>query len=123
MPNRILKESICYSPTIEGLSWFEEVCFYRLLVQCDDFGRCDAREPFLRAKLFPLREDISSESVGAAMVALAKAGVLEFYTVNDRTYLQVVKWRRHQRVRTKRAKYPEPPDAFYDDEYDGTQGL
>ncbi len=123
MPNRILKESICYSPSVEGLTWFEEVCFYRLLVQCDDFGRCDARPPFLRAKLFPLREDIDSDEVADAMRALSAAGMLEFYEVNDRPYLQIVHWRRHQRVRTRRAKYPEPPIAFYDEEYDGTQGL
>ena len=35
MPNRILKDSICTSETIEGLTDAEEVFFYRLLVQCD----------------------------------------------------------------------------------------
>ena len=109
MPNRILKESICYSPTAEGLSWFEEVCFYRLLVQCDDFGRCDARAPLLRAKLFPLREDVSSEAVGAAAEALAEAGLLEFYVVDDRLYLQVVNWEKHQNVKNKREKCPPMP--------------
>lgn len=109
MPNRILKESVCYSPTVEGLTWFEEVCFYRLIVQCDDFGRCDARPSLLRAKLFPLREDISSEAVGAAVEALAEAGILEFYTVDGRVYLQLVTWEKHQNVRNKREKYPAVP--------------
>ncbi len=109
MPNRILKESICYSPTVEGLTWFEEVCFYRLLVQCDDFGRCDARPTLLRAKLFPLREDISSEMVGAAVEALAEAGLVEFYTVEERVYLQLVTWEKHQNVKNKRQKCPAVP--------------
>ena len=37
MPNRILKESICRSDTIDHLTWFEEVLFYRLIVSCDDY--------------------------------------------------------------------------------------
>ena len=36
MPNRIIRESICTSDSIDKLSWFEEVLFYRLIVNCDD---------------------------------------------------------------------------------------
>ena len=37
MPNRIIRESICTSDSVDKLSWFEEVLFYRLIVNCDDF--------------------------------------------------------------------------------------
>ena len=43
MPNRIIKESVCRSDSIDSLSWFEEVLFYRLIVVCDDYGRFDGR--------------------------------------------------------------------------------
>ena len=36
MPNRIIKESIRTSDSINDLTWFEEVLFYRLMVSCDD---------------------------------------------------------------------------------------
>lgn len=39
MPNRILKESITTSETLDSLSAEEERLFYRLLVICDDYGR------------------------------------------------------------------------------------
>ena len=58
MPNRILKESICVSDDIDGLSWFEEVVFYRLLVNCDDYGRFDGRPAVLKNRLFPLKESV-----------------------------------------------------------------
>ena len=106
MPNRILKESVCTSPNIEQLSWFEEVCFYRLIVQCDDYGRLDARPVLLRAKLFPLREDVSSAEVETAVGRLEEMGLLERYTVEDREYLQLLTWAKHQKVRSPRAKYP-----------------
>ena len=44
MPNRIIKESICRSDQINGLTAFEEVLFYRLMVSVDDFGRYDGRQ-------------------------------------------------------------------------------
>ena len=47
MPNRIIKETICTSDTIERLTPFEETFFYRLIVNCDDYGRMDARPAIL----------------------------------------------------------------------------
>ena len=54
MPNRILKESICSSDSINELSWFEECLFYRLIVNCDDYGRFDGRTAIIKNRLFPL---------------------------------------------------------------------
>ena len=62
MPNRIIKESICYSEDINALSAFEETVFYRLIVNCDDYGRLDGRMAFLRSRLFPLK-DIRAEQL------------------------------------------------------------
>ena len=54
MPNRILKESVCTSDSVNKLSWFEEVLFYRLIVNCDDYGRFDGRVSIIKNRLFPL---------------------------------------------------------------------
>lgn len=55
MPNRILKESIRTSDSINELSWFEEVLFYRLIVSCDDYGRFDGRVAIIKGTCFPLK--------------------------------------------------------------------
>ena len=49
MPNRILKESVCTSDSIDSLSWFEECLFYRLIVNCDDYGRFDGRVAVIKS--------------------------------------------------------------------------
>ena len=59
MPNRILKESIKYSPEIDKLSWFEEVVFYRLIVSCDDYGNMDGRAVVLKNELFPTKDTVT----------------------------------------------------------------
>ena len=108
MGNRILKETVCTSPNIELLSWFEEVCFYRLLVQCDDFGRYDGRPVLLCARLFPLKENVDAATVEAALDTLESVGLIERYTVDGQPYVQLVSWEKHQRIRTPRAKFPPP---------------
>ena len=109
MPNRIIKESICVSEQIDELSAFEEVFFYRLLVNCDDYGCMDAREKVLSAKLFPLRA-IRANEIMKTVNRLAEIGLIALYDVDDHPYLKVLKWADHQRVRISKHKYPEPTE-------------
>src|SRR5579859_5826669 len=109
MPNRILKDSICTSETIDVLSVDGERFFYRLLVQCDDFGRFDARPSVIRSRCFPLRlERVTDKLVSKWLCELEDAGLVWTYTVDDKTYLQVTKWSLHQQMRAARSRYPEP---------------
>jgi len=112
IPNRIIKESICTSDTIDRLTWFEEVFFYRLIVNCDDFGRMDARAAVLRARLFPLKA-VTDKQVESALNTLRTAGIVEVYMYDDRPYLQLRTWDRHQQIRAKKSKYPSPSDGTY----------
>lgn len=108
MPNRIIKESICENDQIDQLSLFEETCFYRLIVNVDDYGRCDARPSFLRSRLFPLRE-IPPQQIEAALNRLQDVGLIGRYQVDGRSYLFLPGWFRNQCLRRKRIKYPPPP--------------
>lgn len=105
MPNRILKESICRSDSIDSLSWFEEVFFYRLLVVCDDFGRFDGRIAIIKGTCFPLK-DITNKDIEKALNKLSAVGLIRAYEVQGRPYLQLVTWEKHQQIRAKKSKYP-----------------
>lgn len=108
MPNRILKDSICTSPNIDALSREAEVFFYRLLVQCDDYGRMDARAAILRAKCYPLQVDaVAQDDVKRWLAELVRADLVIVYTVNGCDYLQMRTWDKHQQIRAKRSKYPD----------------
>ena len=108
MPNRILKDSICTSPNIDTLSREAEVFFYRLLVQCDDFGRMDARPAILRAKCYPLQVDaVSQDDIRQWLSELARADLIVIYQASGGDYLQMRTWERHQQIRAKRSKYPD----------------
>ena len=110
MPNRILKESICTSDSIDKLTAFQETVFYRLIVNCDDFGRFDARPKILAARLFPLR-DIKTAQIEDALRALVSADLITRYEVGGKPFLQMNSWEHHQQIRNKRSKYPSIEDA------------
>lgn len=110
MPNRIIKESICTSDNIDALSAFNETVFYRLIVNCDDFGRMDARPKILASRLFPLRE-IRVKQMEDALRALTSAELVTVYIVGGKPFLQMNTWDRHQNVRAKKSRYPGLEDA------------
>jgi len=111
MPNRILHERICVSETIAQLTSDEERFFYRLIVQCDDFGRFDGRASVIRARCFALQLDtVSDEAVAGWLDVLTSVGLVAMYEVDGRSFLQVTTWERYQQTRAKRSKYPDPMD-------------
>lgn len=108
MPNRIIKESIKRSPQVDELTWFEEVVFYRLLVSADDYGCFDGRLVLLKNELFPTKENVTKKAMEDAIEKLVSVGLLCKYTASGMPYLFFPTWEKHQRLRNKHRKYPEP---------------
>ena len=95
MPNRIIKESICTSDSLESLSWFEEVLFYRLIVSCDDYGRYDGRPAIIKNRLFPLKEDLPISDVRIGLKHLADHNLIVLYEHDGKPYLYLPTWESH----------------------------
>lgn len=110
MPDRIIKESICISDTLNQLTDFEERFWHRLTVNCDDFGRFDARPAVLKGRLFPLMDGKTQKNMTDALNKLASVGLIELYEVDGRPFLHVVTWDKYQRIRAKRSRFPSPDD-------------
>lgn len=102
---RLIKDSVCRSEEVDALSWFEEVLFYRLITNCDDYGRYDGRAKIVKGSCFPLK-DITEKDVDRALGKLAEVGLIIMYQDQDKPYLQLATWEKHQRVRNQRSKYP-----------------
>ena len=111
MPDRIIRESICTSDTLNQLTDFEERFWNRLIVNCDDYGRFDARPAILKGRLFPLMDGKTQKDMTNALSRLASVGLVELYEVDGKPFLRVVTWDKYQRIRAKRSKYPEPSGA------------
>jgi hypothetical protein len=107
MPTRLLKESICTSKDINRLTPEQEVFFYRLIVNCDDFGYLDADPSIIRARTFPRRtDDIYLDNICQWLQALVVGELAVVFEVEGSYYLRLTSWEKHQQVRAKRSKYP-----------------
>lgn len=108
MPNRIIKESICTSEDIAGLSMGAEILFYHLMVKSDDFGVYFGNEQIIKNTCFPLKSsEIKLKQVESWLNELIKAGLIFAYVAEDgKKYIQFVKWAKHQQIRAKKSKYP-----------------
>ena len=110
MPNRILKETICTSEEIEHLEPEAEVLFYRLIVNCDDYGLADARLAIIKGKCYPLKS-IDINRIQVLLAKLSNVGLIQLYEVDGKPYLHVVNWHKHQQIRAKKSKYPMPEEG------------
>lgn len=110
MPNRGIKESICSSETLSQISAEAERLFYRLIVNCDDFGRMDARPEIVRSKCFPLITDKLPIPLIESWLSELAVDLIILYTNNGKRYLQFVNWDKHNRVRASESKYPSCDD-------------
>ncbi len=109
MPTRLIKESICTSANLNDLTTEEEVFFYRLMVNCDDYGRFDARPTILRARCFPLKVDsITDGDIENWLSSLILHNLVIVYDADGHRCLAIITWENHQQVRAKRSKYPAP---------------
>ena len=111
MPNRILKESICTNEQIDKLSPFDEIVFYRLIVNADDYGIFDGRPSILRSRLFPLR-DIRNSQIEDAIHNLASVELVSTYEVDGKPFVRLLGWERNQQSRARQSKYPGPDGRY-----------
>lgn len=109
MPNRILKESICTSEKLAELSDFNFRLWAYLITSVDDYGRGDARPAIIKGRCFPLRDAITRAQIAGGMNDLAATGCIRLYEANGSQYFYFPNWERHQTIRNKKPKFPDPP--------------
>lgn len=110
MPNRIISDRICRSEDYNALTPHERDLFIRLLVCADDYGRFDGRTSVIKGIAYPLIA-ITEKQIGEGLTNLSKAGIIDLYVVEGKSYLCFTNWDRYQQVRAKKSKYPAPENV------------
>ncbi|MEE9366959.1 MAG: hypothetical protein V3W44_09755 [Dehalococcoidales bacterium] len=105
MPSRIIRESICSSPTLALLSAGAERLMYRIMVRSDDFGRFLADPAVVRGECIPLLGATDYDLV-SWLRELREVGAVDYYEIGGRVYGQFVNWKKYNKTRAKASKYP-----------------
>lgn len=114
MPNRIIKESIRTSKSINALTDFQFRLWTYLITYVDDYGRGSADPELLKGFVFPRRKGVTESNIKAGLTDLACAGLVNLYEVDGEPYLCFPTWAEHQRIQNKKSKFPEPPEIKRD---------
>lgn len=110
MPNRYIKETITTSETLAQVSAEAERLFWRLVVLADDYGRYDGRALTILGKGFTaMLATVKAKDIDRWLDELETAGLCRRYIVDNKPYLALSTWDKHQQKRAKTSKYPQPP--------------
>ena len=111
MPNRIIKDSIRTSKSVNSLTDFQFRVWLYLITYVDDYGRGSADAEILKGFVFPRRKSVTEAQIQRALDDLATIGMIHLYEVDGDSYFCFPNWDKHQRIQTKRSKYPDPCES------------
>ena len=102
MPNRIIKESIRTSKTVNAMSDFQFRLWAYLITYVDDYGRGSADPELLKGFVFPRRKGVTESTIEKTLAELATIGSIHLYEVDGESYLCFPNWGDHQRIQQKK---------------------
>lgn len=108
MPNRIIKESIRTSKTVNAMTDFQFRIWVYLITYVDDYGRGSADPEIIKGFVLPRRKRVSESDIEKTLAELAGMGCISLYNVDGESYFYFPNWSSHQRIQTKKSKFPEP---------------
>lgn len=111
MGNRMLKETIRTSRSVNSMSHFQFRVWIYLITYVDDFGRGSADPELLKGLVFPRQKNLTESSIETALTDLASIGCIRLYEVDGESYFYFPNWAQHQRIQQKKSKFPEPPQV------------
>ena len=113
MPNRLIKETIRTSKKVNALSDFHFRIWTYLITYVDDYGRGSADPEILKGFVFPRRKGVTEQQIEDALCSLASSGMINLYEVDGESYFCFPNWEKHQQIRAKKSKFPEPASIGY----------
>lgn len=108
MANRMLKDTIRTSKSVNNMSDFQFRLWIYLITYVDDYGRGSADPELLKGFVFPRRKGVTESSIKQALADLANSGSVTLYEVDGEPYFCFPNWSEHQRIQTKKSKFPAP---------------
>jgi hypothetical protein len=82
-----------------------------LITYVDDYGRGSADPEILKGFVFPRRRSVTEAQIEKALSDLANTGMITLYEVGGESFFYFPSWGDHQRIQTKKSKFPEPAES------------
>ncbi len=107
----MIKESIRTSKSVNSLTDFQFRTWVYLITYVDDYGRGSADPELLKGLVFTRRKGVTEAQIEKALADLANTGMITLYKVGGESFFCFPNWHCHQRIQTKKSKFPAPPET------------
>lgn len=94
---RTIKPEFPQSETVGKLSRDARLLFVQLWTVVDDLGRARGAHRLLAGQLYPYDDDAPT-LIGGWLAELESAGLVRLYKIEDKEYLDLPTWAKHQRI-------------------------
>ena len=111
MGNRMIKETIRTSRSVNNMTDFQFRVWVYLITYVDDYGRGSADSELLKGLVFPRRKRLTESDLKKALADLAGMGCIRLYQVDGESYFCFPNWGKHQRIQSKRSRFPAPDES------------
>lgn len=110
---RTIKPAFWTDEKLALMSPLVRITFLGLIsAMADDAGRCKGEVRLVKASVWPLDDDVTTETIAGHLAQLARAKRIVMYDHDDARYIQVANWKKHQRIDKPRpSELPSPPDG------------
>lgn len=110
MPNRILRSTLRLSRRWNSCPETAQVFYIRLFMLADDYGRYEAHPQLLANEAYPygdhFGDPVQKQTVEALLCCLVDRGLIQTYSANGNSYLQITRWKEYRR---SASRFPECP--------------
>lgn len=109
---RTIKPEFWGDEKVGRLTRLARLTFLGLIsVASDDEGRCRGNPRGVRSTVYPLDGDIPVEEIAEHLEQIAATGLVTLYSVKGEPYIQIVNFKRHQRINRATASQLPPASA------------
>ena len=115
MGNKLIKECTLTSKSLARCSWQANLAWVYILFCGDDWGCFNANLRAVKSQAFPMRDDISTDSIASWLQEYEDNDMLFRWKIGDREYGYFVNNSKHNseyRSKWHRRKTPLPPEAL-----------
>lgn len=110
---RTIKPEFPQSESMGRVSREARLLFIMLWTIVDDDGRSRAASRMLASVLYPYDDD-AKKHLGSWMAELVKENCVRLYEIDGAQYLQIEKWREHQKIdKPSKSRLPDPPSRDF----------
>jgi len=104
---RMIDPSIWFNEDLKRFSYLQRLLYIGLFSNADDEGRLRGSATYLKSLIFPY-DRLKPTIIYNTLKDMNKAGLIEYYKVNDEWYIQHPNWRKHQYIDKARASMLPP---------------